>query len=52
MKQEDSVHMAPEISETGPDRKDPDWMYRRIGTGISTRPDENCGRGDYMDLVG
>ncbi len=53
MKQEkNSVLLAPESSEKDPDRNDPDWMYRRVGTGISTRPDENCGKGDYMDLVG
>jgi hypothetical protein len=46
-----SVLLAPEISEKDPDRNDPDWMYRYVGTGISTRPDPNCGRGDFMGLV-
>ncbi len=26
------------------DRNDPDRIYRYVGVGISTRPDENCGK--------
>lgn len=43
MNKNNSVLLAPESSGKDPDRNDPDWMYRYIDLGFSTRPDTNCG---------